>query len=367
MPIQIWSNPNLAAEIQTQAGRDLGQYIAGTGAQVGHDLGDVLEYHNNLGKQAKAFESLLSTLPEDERPMPIEQFRNLSAKDKVSSGKGFIEAQGYRRAQEEMQNMRARRDALDRAAANDARLPQFMSSLGELSQARPRLPVGELPPDAYAAPNTAGMVPDFSAMAESTPGLRGLPLLGEASKRSGYRPDLRGTIDDIIRGAGDSAGPPIIDQVDLPFGNKGVSQRGSKQLQILNDPKAALTSEEVEDADGNMHTLVRNPKTGALTLLRPPSAQKDPNQITANEKLRALNLQMEALMKFPSPENRAAAAAISKRIDTLMEGGNAATPATDTAPPAAQPLPKSKTELKKGQTYQTARGAAVWDGEKFTQ
>jgi hypothetical protein len=42
-----------------------------------------------------------------------------------------------------------------------------------------------------------------------------------------------------------------------------------------------------------------------------------------------------------------------------------------TAPAAAGakglPLPKSKAELKRGQRYETARGIAVWDGEKFVQ
>ncbi len=33
----------------------------------------------------------------------------------------------------------------------------------------------------------------------------------------------------------------------------------------------------------------------------------------------------------------------------------------------SQPLPEKKEELKKGTLYQTARGPAVWDGEKFVK
>lgn len=43
-----------------------------------------------------------------------------------------------------------------------------------------------------------------------------------------------------------------------------------------------------------------------------------------------------------------------------IDYGGATTPAT-----TGLPLPKSKADLKPGQIYQTARGAAVWDGEKF--
>lgn len=44
----------------------------------------------------------------------------------------------------------------------------------------------------------------------------------------------------------------------------------------------------------------------------------------------------------------------------------AAAPAQAPAAAAPIPLPKSKADLKAGTTYQTARGPATWDGEKFT-
>ena len=42
-------------------------------------------------------------------------------------------------------------------------------------------------------------------------------------------------------------------------------------------------------------------------------------------------------------------------------------PSVPTAPSSALPMPSVKTELKTGQTYQTPRGVATWDGEKFVQ
>ena len=47
-----------------------------------------------------------------------------------------------------------------------------------------------------------------------------------------------------------------------------------------------------------------------------------------------------------------------ERLRGVGEGGGA-------AQPEALPMPKTQAELKKGAVYQTTRGAAIWDGEKF--
>ena len=61
--------------------------------------------------------------------------------------------------------------------------------------------------------------------------------------------------------------PSQIDTFDLPNGGSAVALRGSKDLKVLNDPNAQITTENIPDAMGNMHTIIRNPKTGAAMFM----------------------------------------------------------------------------------------------------
>jgi hypothetical protein len=63
----------------------------------------------------------------------------------------------------------------------------------------------------------------------------------------------------------------------------------------------------------------------------------------------------------PIVQDLASPATAAERLNASVE-----TPATAQPDTKLMPMPK-KEELKKGQTYQTTRGPATWDGEKFVQ
>jgi hypothetical protein len=52
-----------------------------------------------------------------------------------------------------------------------------------------------------------------------------------------------------------------------------------------------------------------------------------------------------------------------EKMGFKLQGASGATGGAGAGKP--MPLPKVKTELKKGQLYETSRGLAVWDGAKF--
>lgn len=90
--------------------------------------------------------------------------------------------------------------------------------------------------------------------------------------------------------------------------------------------------------------------------------------ITAQDQFEALQAEKRALInakgrsvKTDYPVYDAGIAQIDEQLKAL-QGGK---PAAAAAPAAPQPLPKSKDELKVGTVYETSRGPAKWDGEKF--
>lgn len=55
-----------------------------------------------------------------------------------------------------------------------------------------------------------------------------------------------------------------------------------------------------------------------------------------------------------------------RKINRYYKSKNKGLPFPDVAESAALPMPKAKADLKAGQIYQTKRGPARWDGDKFT-
>lgn len=88
--------------------------------------------------------------------------------------------------------------------------------------------------------------------------------------------------------AADRAGkePSVVDEKELYPGIKAVMLRGSKQMQVITDPRTGMHTEQVPDADGNMHTLIRNPKTGAGVFV-PNTNTAQANKVTVETMVEA--------------------------------------------------------------------------------
>lgn len=137
-----------------------------------------------------------------------------------------------------------------------------------------------------------------------------------------------------------------------------IVQRADKQGIDARAQIADLGSMVIHDRSGAAVTAAEFPR------LRPfiPSDKDDPE--TARKKLRRFVAEYTAInedMKGMFSEDQGY---------RQPPGAGAPRDGKDTAPKtstAALPLPSSKVALKKGQKYQTARGEATWDGEKFVQ
>lgn len=155
--------------------------------------------------------------------------------------------------------------------------------------------------------------------------------------------------------------PTQIDQFDLPYGAKGVSVRGSKDLKVLTDPTAPVQTEEVADAAGNMHTIVRNTKSGAAVFV--PGARTAENQkmnvsalVEGEKALRAIDDDIDAWhsqqtnsqdknrnTKAPDPAKLKDLQTRRDRLQSALDQ-HAAT-AEPSAPPAAAAKPATAQQL----------------------
>lgn len=93
---------------------------------------------------------------------------------------------------------------------------------------------------------------------------------------------------------------------------------------------------------------------------------KEPDKLTARDRLQDISRQISAIQRVPKPlrgasDEQLLTDLLEERADLVKQPAAA----RNAAAPLA--LPKSKADLKKGKQYQTARGVATWDGEKFTQ
>lgn len=115
--------------------------------------------------------------------------------------------------------------------------------------------------------------------------------------------------------------------------------------------------------------LAQQPKT--LTEAQKAIADRSKERLAfQREQFAAKGVPTEVLKVPIDPANLMAGTRTFKQARTNAPAAVTA-PAATTAPAAvpakANPMPSKKADLVKGQAYQTARGVATWDGEKFVK
>lgn len=107
-----------------------GRYIAQGIASAGEAIGSFIDHHRQEAKQGKAAEVFYEAIPEAERPMDLQAFKNLAAKDKVSTMRGLVEGQAYRRGAEDLISKLANRNYIQ------TQQKLMESQLGEIGRRR---------------------------------------------------------------------------------------------------------------------------------------------------------------------------------------------------------------------------------------
>lgn len=321
----------------------LAQGLGAGFASAGDSLANAIEHHKKLGSQAKAFETLLSTLSEDERPISLDEFKNLSAQDKVSTGAGFLQAQGYQHAQEEMKNAQQRRltlaDSLQGAQeqrANTARFPEFARSLTEATA-----PTTGQMQDFYEGP--PGVMPEESLR----PQARAITPRDffQSLQSSGYNPGNE--TDSLLRSieAGNERGgvlQPGSFTEDAVSGQR-FYERGRTVLPSgVNPARMAQTTALDEQGPGTY--LLPN---GRTVTIHPPKA--DIGQVRDRDKYNAISRQITAISPFANSDPKMAARLkeLEAELKGLGHGGG-----TGAAAPAAQSYQKGQRAIQNGVTYE---------------
>lgn len=172
MPVQIWTPTAPNADSAA-----LGLGIAGAGRSLGRALEKIGEEHKRNATQAKAVETFLSTLPEDQLPMDLQAFKNLSAKEKIGVGMGLLQGQQFRNSQQEGQVNLARLAEINQRmqtqqaeTANAAKSPAFLSALSR-----------------YRQPTLEAMPAGVEGPPNQVPGLDALSAAGRASEETGFQ------------------------------------------------------------------------------------------------------------------------------------------------------------------------------------
>jgi len=214
---------------------------------LGESIGKALEKRKQRGQLATSLRKTLSVA----YPEKKDQFATMGLEDL----QGTLEGEAVRSAQAKEERARRLDDALmeqralqaqsiREALANAQQEPAFLSRMGELMQPRMEGPgAGEEGP------------------ANQVPGLSPAAALGAASRDTGYRPDLRGAIDDLIRNGGAAgSGGPLAFEEDPVTGQRFARQGRSVLPSGTNPDKLPKEGEEIRDADGNL--LGHNVPTG---------------------------------------------------------------------------------------------------------
>ena len=111
-------------------GRAIGAGIEQLGAGVAEAVTAVDQRHKEEAKQGKAAEVFYQAIPEDQRPMDLQAFKNLAAKDKVATMRGLVEGQGYRKGAEDILSKLASRSYVQ------TQEKLMKSQLGEIGRQR---------------------------------------------------------------------------------------------------------------------------------------------------------------------------------------------------------------------------------------
>lgn len=275
------------------------QYLFKGLSDLGEGAQNLSDQFAKIYQNGKIADQIVKTNPEvlQSLGMTPEQFGAMSARDRSTAVTGFIQGQGVKQQQTVFQ---AQQRQAQEQQGDQTILQQLLQQSGQ--------PAGTADPSALGS-GVSAMTPAgfkmltegrFNAMADNatqpvtapvnmdgvTALLGGTPppdgstataqpaldsnMLMTLARRAGMSPQdamvlARGGLynakaeKDLRTGSN----PEQIDTFQLPNNQTAVALRGSKQLQILTDPQTGLQVEQVPDAAGNMHAIVRNPKTGA--------------------------------------------------------------------------------------------------------
>jgi hypothetical protein len=287
MPLSIWTRDQVP-ELALRGMEALGQGAAGAGAAIGSGIEKRLDESkrlNTAGKAAKTFlDALIDASDDDDtnKSMRKEANKGLSSTDAIAAMTGKLQAQGYATAQAHFKEVMLRLTGQKAQNENLAKAPAFYQEAAGYGTAP-----GDVPFDATPAEFERRTAPlDVRA-------------LMAAAGKTGYNPGNQ--VDDLLRAlktAQAESGPPIIDQVDLPYGRKGAVLRGSKDLKTFEDPKALTQAEEMVDTEGNVighrvpigngrftfRPLKAGPDSEAHPLLHPGTGQPIPGWVVINGK-----------------------------------------------------------------------------------
>lgn len=129
-----------------------GQGIRGAAQSIAQALIDREEEVKNEAKAAKAAETFMEVLG-DKAPIPLAEFKNLSAKQKTAAVTGIMQAEGYQRgvqaAQLNAEQIKSMQAAQKRAELSNQRLDAFQQAMAE----RTKLPNGQIGPTPAVGPD----------------------------------------------------------------------------------------------------------------------------------------------------------------------------------------------------------------------
>ena len=318
MPVQIWT-----PTARNSDNSALAAAIAGAGRSLGDALGRIADEHKRKNTQSKAVESFISAMTDEERQSAgvpdLSQFKNLSADDKIAFGTGLAMRRQVRRDDqanqlnlEQLATLQLNRRRKEAELANFERSPAFYSALRR-----------------YASPAMEALPPGIVGPPNQVPGLDMDTAALAAAEETGYTPD------DSILGR--------------------LLQRDPSSTSIFRrEELGKVQPTGVDEVD-----FVPTTKSGGQLLDRRAPAPK-PGDEGSIEIPDATDPVYGPRIRIPISVARRQYPHLLKGLEAGAKPG--AEPAAGGAP---LPLPKSATELKVGQTYQTARGIAQWDGKKF--
>ena len=176
MPIQVWT-PTL----QPRDNSALAAAISGAGKSIGNALAGIADEHKRTNTQAKAVESFLSAMSDEERAKmgvtDMFEFKNRPAKAKVAFALGQDIAREHQQHQQRsavfganLRDINDRIEARKAEALNMQRSPKFLSALSR-----------------YQQPSLEALPPGVEGPANLQPGLDFSAAAGRAAEETGFQ------------------------------------------------------------------------------------------------------------------------------------------------------------------------------------
>lgn len=341
MPIQIWTTDQAPA-LTFAGNRDLAHGISGGVAELVKGFTEAADERKRLGQVAKSADGFVKALTDEERTslnLPdADTFGLLGAREKIGAVTGALQAQGYKKAHQDMAVTAAHLRSFADDESNRQLEPGALANLAELGQSpedvpspvgnaeflrrtapvTPRAQLGALSRNGYR-PNLERIAPLLRAMEPAAPHLpAGAVLKLEGGGRligtggtPHFAPDEQSGIDQEN------------DFVEDQLTGQRFLTRGKQVLPSGINP--ARNAEPAPQFDENKVLIGHVIHTGgrAGVFVRAPL----PDALTANQRLTALTRQYTALMGIPTKENVKMADDVHKEMQTLM----ATPPAKDAA------------------------------------